>query len=81
MTKCVVHRKALLEALEAVKRVIWSHGVKEVLKCVHLQVVDGKLEVWATDLEVAMKLFVPAEGELDACLVNHVQLLNQCRIK
>ncbi len=67
-------RKALLNALERVGRVVPNSGSKPILQGVRVEAADGTLRLTATDLDVSLTTLVEVDGELPACLVSCQEL-------
>ena len=72
-------RKALLNALERVGRVVPRNGCKPILQGVRLEASDGTLRLTATDLDVSLTTLVEVDGELPACLVSCQELTRRLK--
>lgn len=73
------NRKAFIEALDHVKHTLVKISSKPIFHCVRMEARGGKLTMQATDLEIELSISIPAEGDLDPCLVDAEKLMTRIK--
>lgn len=72
-------RKSFLGALGHIKSMVPRYSPRVMFRCVRLEARDGKLTMQGVDLENQLSISIPADGDLDPCVVEVDKLVTRVK--